>query len=233
MEWPTSKDLSAEWRGEINNFDAKERIARVMADRLRDGDVVGVGSGSTSLITLHALVDAASSKGWHFAAITSSLEMEITCGALGVRTSDLLSQRPDWSFDGADEIDDALNMIKGRGGAMLREKLVMKSSPERYVVVDETKLVNKLGDVAPIPLEIIPESLKLVESQLRESFDVRSLVLRKAVSKDGPVVTESGNLILDVKFVDVQPDLDAGLTAVIGVVGTGLFVGFSPTVISE
>src|SRR5277367_1812597 len=133
MEWPASKEREVEWRGEISDHEAKGRIAQKMAERLKDGDVVGVGSGSTSLLTLHALVDTAQQHGWRFTAITTPLEMEMNCANLRVPTSDLLQQRPDWSFDGADEIDDALNMIKGRGGAMLREKIIMASSPERYV----------------------------------------------------------------------------------------------------
>jgi ribose 5-phosphate isomerase A len=232
MEWPASKERDVEWRGEISDYDAKERIAQKMASRLRDGDVVGVGSGSTSLLTLHALVDTAKKNGWHFTAITTSLEIEIDCANLGVPTSDLLQQRPDWSFDGADEIDDALNMIKGRGGAMLREKLIMTSSPERYVVVDESKRVTKLGELSPIPLEIVPESLKLVQYQLDESFDIEMSTLRMAEGKDGPIVTENRNLILDVKFKIVELSLDAALNSIAGVVGTGLFVGFCPTVMS-
>jgi ribose 5-phosphate isomerase A len=233
MEWPASKERDVEWRGEIGDRDAKERIARTMAERLRDGDVVGVGSGSTSLLTLHALVDSAKERNWRFTAITTSLEMEINCANLGVPTSDLLQQRPDWSFDGADEIDEALNMIKGRGGAMLREKIIMASSPERYVVVDKSKMVTKLGQRSPIPLEVVPESLRLVEFQLDESFDVTSSTLRMAEGKDGPVVTENRNLILDVKFADVRPELDAKLSSVVGVVGSGLFVGFRPTIVTD
>jgi ribose 5-phosphate isomerase A len=233
MEWPASKQRNVEWRGEISDYDAKERIALKMASRLRDGDVVGVGSGSTSLLTLHALVDAAQKNAWRFTAITTSLEIEIDCANLGVPTSDLLQQRPDWSFDGADEVDDALNMIKGRGGAMLREKLIMTSSPERYVVVDDSKRVKKLGERSPIPLEIVPESLQLVRYQLSESFEVASSVLRMAEGKDGPVVTENRNLILDVKFDHVTPELDTRLNNIAGVVGSGLFVGFNPTVISD
>ena len=200
MEWPASKERAVEWRGEISDREAKERIARTMAERLRDGDVIGVGSGSTSLLTLHALVETARRRGWRFSAITTSLEMEMNCANLGVATTDLLQQRPDWSFDGADEIDGALNMIKGRGGAMLREKIIMASSPERYVVVDTSKLVTKLGERSPIPLEVVPESLRLVEFQLDESFDVTASSLRMAEGKDGPVVTENRNLILDVTF---------------------------------
>lgn len=232
MKWNESEVDHLAWRNEISNYDAKEKIARQMAARLRDGDVVGVGSGSTSLLALHALVDQARSNGWHFSAITTSLEMEITCADLQVSASSLVHERPDWSFDGADEIDGELNMIKGRGGAMLREKLVLSSSPERYILVDASKQVDKLGEKFPIPVELIPESLQLVRSQLLEHFDVRDVELRMAVAKDGPVITENGNLILEVRFADVIPELDARLNSLPGVVGTGLFVGFHPTVLS-
>jgi len=233
MEWNEAEiDHHPEWRGEIPNYDAKEAIARQVASRVRDGDVVGVGSGSTSLLALHALVAQARANGWRFTAITTSLEMEITCAELHVRTSSLVQQRPDWSFDGADEIDAERNMIKGRGGAMLREKLILASSPERYILVDESKQVEKLGERFPVPLELIPESLQFVQSQLLEHFDVREIGLRMAAAKDGPIITENRNLILDVKFFDVTPELDPRLNSLPGIVGTGLFIGFHPTVIS-
>jgi ribose 5-phosphate isomerase A len=79
---------------------------------------------------------------------------------------------------------------------------------------------------------LVPESLQLVQSELLERFEVHEIELRKAVGKDGPVITENRNLILDVRFADVTPDLDPQLNSVPGVVGTGLFVGFHPTVIS-
>ena len=233
MEWSEAETDHPEWRRDISNYDAKEAIARQMASRVRDGDVVGVGSGSTSLLALHALVAQARAQGWCFTAITTSLEMEITCAELHVRTSSLLQQRPDWSFDGADEIDPERNMIKGRGGAMLRERLILASSPEQYILVDGSKRVEKLGEKSPIPIELVPESLHLVHSRLLEHFDVREIELRMAIAKDGPVITENRNLILDVKFADVTPDLDPRLDSLPGIVGTGLFVGFHPTVISE
>ena len=233
MEWKTPGEGHARSWSDIANFDAKSRIAQEMGGRLRDGDVVGVGSGSTSFLTLRALADRAHQQGWQFTAITTSLEMEIECRELHVATTSLLQSRPEWSFDGADEIDDAGNMIKGRGGAMVREKLIMTSSPDRYVVVDTSKRVDRLGRNVAVPLEIIPESFNLVRSQLEGSFHVLSSELRMSDAKDGPVVTERGNLILDVRFPDVNSDLDSRLNSVPGVVGSGLFFGFSPTVISD
>jgi len=113
MEWNASAIDRPATPGDISNYDAKVKVARQMAERLRDGDVVGVGSGSTSMLALTALVDQAKAEGWKFTAITTSLEIEIACAELGVKTSSLVQERPDWSFDGADEVDDQLNMIKG------------------------------------------------------------------------------------------------------------------------
>lgn len=232
MEWKTPGVGHAGSWSDITNLDAKTRIAEEMAGRLRDGDVVGVGSGSTSFLTLRALADRAQQHGWQFTAITTSLEMEMECRELHVRTSSLLQSRPEWSFDGADEIDDARNMIKGRGGAMVREKLIMASSLDRYVIVDQSKRVDRLGRNAAVPIEIIPESFNLVRSQLEGSFHVLSSELRMSDAKDGPVITERSNLIVDVRFGEVNSDLDSQLNLLPGVVGSGLFFGFDPTVIS-
>ena len=232
MEWPKSRSRDATWREKISNYEAKQSIALEMAARLRDGDVVGVGSGSTSLLALHTLVDAAQRQGFRFRAVITSLEMEIACAELGVPTLSLLEARPEWSFDGADEVDGECNMIKGRGGAMVREKLVMSASPERYVLADGSKIVQRLGERVSIPIEVIPEALELVTSQLLENFPVLSLDLRPAIAKDGPIITEYGNLILDVRFSNVQPELDTALNSVPGIVGTGLFIGFRPTLVT-
>ena len=232
MEWNASEIDRPAAPDNISNYEAKLKVARQMAERLRDGDVVGVGSGSTSMLALNSLVDQAKAAGWTFSAITTSLEIEIACAELGVRTSSLIKERPDWSFDGADEVDGQLNMIKGRGGAMLREKLIIASSPERYILVDASKRVEKLGLKFPIPVELVPESLQLVRSELLARFNVHDIELRMAAGKDGPVITENRNLILDVRFANVTPDLDPQLNSLPGIVGTGLFIGFHPTVIS-
>jgi len=167
-----------------------------------------------------------------FRAITTSLEMSIACAELGVPTTNLLDARPDWSFDGADEVDGDANMIKGRGGAMLREKLLLASSPERYILIDESKRVSKLGEKARVPVEVIPEALQLVQAQLAESFDIRDVELRMAIAKDGPVVTEHGNVILEVHFADVTAETDIRVNCLPGVAASGLFFGFAPTIVS-
>jgi ribose 5-phosphate isomerase A len=232
MDWNAAESDHPEWPTTIENYDAKSHVADQVAERLHDGDVVGVGSGSTSMLALHALVAEARRQAWHFSAITTSLEMAIACAELSVPTTGLLQARPDWSFDGADEVDGDLNMIKGRGGAMLREKLLLASSPVRYILIDESKRVTKLGEKVLVPVEVIPEALQLVQSRLLEGFDVREVELRMAIAKDGPVITEHGNVILEVKFADITAELDIRLNCVPGVAGSGLFFGFHPSIIS-
>jgi ribose 5-phosphate isomerase A len=230
MEWPLSPP-SADPRAQLSNVEEKRRAATQMSARLRDNDVVGVGSGSTSLLTLDALVERARQEDWNFTAITTSIEMEMACRDLGVATTNLLSDRPDWSFDGADEVDANANMIKGRGGAMLRERLIMTASPDRYVVIDASKRVEHLGQHFPVPLEVFPEALNLVLNELDATFDVKAATLRMATGKDGPIITEHGNLIVDASFDEVHPELSGRLDSLPGVVGTGLFIGFHPTIV--
>ena len=120
------------------------------------------------------------------------------------------------------------NMIKGRGGAMLREKLLLASSPERYILIDESKRVATLGEKAPVPVEVIPEALQLVQSHLLEEFDVREVELRMAVAKDGPVITEHGNVILEVQFAEVTAETRRATELRSGRRRQGLFFGFRP-----
>jgi len=228
--WEVAFDDGQLWPGPVANDVAKRAAAAEMAKRLRPGDVVGVGSGSTARLTIAALVARARAEGIAWTAVPTSLEVELTCGGYGIATGSLSVLRPDWSFDGADEVDPVGNLIKGRGAALLREKLVMVSSPERYVVVDPSKLVDRLGARFAVPLEVIPESLRLVFDALarRGCTDV---VLRHGDGKDGPLITERGNYLLDARLTGITEHTESELKAIPGVVESGLFIGYAPTVI--
>ena len=232
MKWPNKPAADLAWGREISNRAAKELAALRLAKRLKDGDTVGVGSGSTSFLTLIALARRREEDKLAFQAIPTSIEMELACAALGISTTTLKAARPDWCFDGADEVDPKGNMIKGRGGAMLREKLVMSAAERIYIVIDSTKQVSRLGQKFPVPVEVHPEAIQLIETSLGKLPDVKTISLRQAVAKDGPVITEHGNVIFDVKFSKIDVKLEKTLKALPGVVESGLFIGFAPHIIS-
>jgi ribose 5-phosphate isomerase A len=133
--------------------------------------------------------------------------------------------RPNWSFDGADEVSPEGYFLKGRGGAMFREKILMVSSPTRYLLVDRSKLVDRLGQTFPVPVEVYPEALHHVESELPR-LGATSVELRLGLRKDGPVITEAGNLILDAAFSSIESTLERDIKAIPGVIESGLFIGY-------
>ncbi len=232
-KWDDDQDADKIWGRDISNRAQKEQLATKVAKRLKKGDVVGVGSGSTSFLVLRALASRRDQEELDFRAITTSIEMELICAALGITTTTLQAEVPDWSFDGADEVDDEENLIKGRGGALLREKLVIKACTESYIVIDPSKRVSRLGSKFPVPIETIPDAIHIVYQELSKMSVVESMVLRQAVAKDGPVITENGNVIFDVKFSKIDKDMESKLKAIVGVVETGLFIGYKPTIVSE
>ena len=148
------------------------------------------------------------------------------CTSLGIPTASLNQKKPDWCFDGADEVDPHGWLIKGRGAAMFKEKLIMKSCKERYILVDDSKFVNNLCDKFPIPVECHPESLCYVKNELL-NLGAKSCILRLAKGKDGPVITENGNFIIDAVFENIDENFEQKLSSIVGVLETGLFIGYN------
>ena len=134
------------------------------------------------------------------------------------------------TIDGADQVDEELNMIKGMGGALTREKIVASASEMNIIVVDETKLTKKLGVNQPVPIEVLPFALTVAMANLRPLKG--KPVLREAQKKLGPVVTDNGNFILDVDFgaIDNPKELNQALNVIPGIVETGLFLGMADIV---
>jgi ribose 5-phosphate isomerase A len=229
-KWHFKSAAELAWSSDIANLKPKQEVAERIAQQARHGDVIGFGSGSTSFVAIMAL--AARIKAGQLAclAIPTSAEVELACATLSIPTTTLLANRPDWAFDGADEVDPRGDVLKGRGGAMFKEKMVFRSATRKYILVDSSKLVPALGQKFPIPVEIFPASAHLVESALA-SLGATEVHLRKAVGKDGPVITEAGNFILDARFPRVEPNLEKEIKSITGVIESGLFQGFSPEVI--
>ncbi len=223
MNWDSDIIKNLAWSDTINNREEKQKVADEIAKKVKEGDVIGIGSGSTSYLALLAIAKKVKQEKLNIKAIPTSIEIALTCTELGIPLTTLYELRPDWLFDGADEVDPKHSLIKGRGGAMFKEKLMIMSSPINYILVDKSKLVNKLGSNFPVPIEVFPQALLQVEFQLKQ-LGVSELKLRPAKGKDGPVITENGNLILDARFDEIGDDLEKKIKSITGVIESGLFI---------
>lgn len=215
----------------IKNKEEKEKIAKKIADNIKDGDVIGFGSGSTSYLTICAIAEKMKNESITITAIPTSYEIELLCHYFNIPTTNLLERKPDWSFDGADEVDSNRWMIKGRGGAMFKEKLNIANSNVTYILVDNSKLVDRLGTNFKIPIECDPNAVNYVKEKLM-LIGATNIEIRKAVSKDGPIITENRNIILDVQFNEISEHLEKDIKSITGVIESGLFIGYNVEVIN-
>ena len=228
MKWDNQLINHLQWSNAIINREGKEIVAREIAAMAEEGDVIGAGSGSTVYLTLFALAERIRKESLHIEVIPASAEISMTCIQLGIPQTTLWNKRP--AFDGADEVDPERSLIKGRGGAMFKEKLLIKSSGKNFIIVDDTKLVDHLGSRFPIPVEVFPSALTLVESEMQR-LGASEIALRLASGKDGPVLTENGNFILDTRFSYIDPSLEENLKAITGVIESGLFIGYDVEIV--
>jgi len=224
MQWENSVATQLRWSQKIDNLEAKRRVGALLAGKVNDGDVIGFGSGSTSFVAIQAIAETLKQKQISCTAIPTSQEVSFACAALGIPTLSLVDARPSWAFDGADEVDPVHNLIKGRGGAMFREKLIIDSSQKSYILVDRSKLVARLGERFPVPVEVAPTALSFVTDKLRK-LGATNLELRLGTGKDGPVITESGNMIIDARFATIEPHFESAIKGIPGVIESGLFQG--------
>ena len=214
------------WSSEIINPSGKQKVAQQIAGMVKDGDILGVGSGSTVYMALLAIAERIKAEKLNVLAIPTSVEISMFLSKLGIPMTTLFEHTPDWLFDGADEVDPKNSLIKGRGGAMFKEKLLIASSPLNYIIVDDTKIVDKIGTNFPIPIEVFPQALLHVEAELKK-LGANSIVLRPAKGKDGPVITENNNLILDCRFDEVPDTMERDIKSITGVIESGLFIGYN------
>ncbi len=211
--------------------DAKKRAALEAVKHIKNGQVIGLGSGSTAAYAIQEIGKLIRRKKWHVLAIPTSHQAFLLAVDWSIPVT-TLDEHPkvDVTIDGADQIDPYLNMIKGMGGALVREKIVASASKQEIIIADETKLVKKLGVNHPVPVEVLPSATVVVMSKIREMGG--KPVLRTGTGKVGPVVTDNGNFILDVSMEKISDpeQLDAKLRSIPGVVETGLFIGLADIV---
>ena len=212
----------------------KQAVAQVAVDQIQDGMILGLGSGSTAALMIEALAKKIKSgEIKDIFGVTTSFQGEVLASELGIPLKSLSSvSEIDLAIDGADEVDPKFQLIKGGGACHVQEKLVAAIAKKFIVVVDSTKLVEKLNLDFKLPVEVLPTAWKQVQKTLINLGGEGSL--RMAKKKAGPIVTDQGNLILDLSFRNgiAQPELlESQINNIPGVLENGLFVNLADEVL--
>ena len=210
----------------MNTESLKEKVAHEAVEQVSSNILIGLGTGSTTNFFIKALgKKIANSQLNDILATTTSHSSTLLARQCNIPLIDISAvEKVDLYVDGADEVDPKKNLIKGRGAAMVREKIIAENSKRFIIIVDETKLVDSLGTRFSIPVEILPCALGICLLQLQSLNG--STCIRMAKAKDGPVVTDQGNFIIDTHF---SPEtnwqmLNTQINNISGVVGHGLFL---------
>jgi ribose 5-phosphate isomerase A len=207
----------------------KAEAAKSAVALVEDGQMVGLGTGSTVYFAIEELGKRIKAEALDIKCIPTSLDTRILAMEKGIPlTSFEETQTLDIAIDGADQVDPGLNLIKGGGAAHVREKLVASAAERFVVIVDESKVVESL--TWPVPTEVLPFSWKLSAERMKDLHGEARL--RTAKGKSGPLITDNGNFVLDVDFGPIRnPEkLEAEINAVPGVVENGIFCGLTSEV---
>ena len=205
----------------------KKAVAEAAVNEVTSNMIVGLGSGSTAAIMIKTLankIKAGELK--NIRGVPTSFQSEVLALELGIPLIDLASvAHIDLAIDGADEVNPDYQLIKGGGACHVREKLVASKANKLLIVVDQTKIVENLNESFPLPVEVLPSAWKQVKDVL-EKMDAKCK-LRMAEKKAGPVVTDEGNLVLDVLFnggIKNPKETELQINNIPGVLENGLFV---------
>ncbi len=212
----------------------KQAVATAAVEQIKDGMVLGLGSGSTAALMIEALgakLSAGELK--DIVGVTTSFQGEVLASKLGIPLQSLSAvDRIDLAIDGADEVDPSFQLIKGGGACHVQEKLVATLAERFVVVVDSTKIVERLNLGFQLPVEVLPSAWTQVQNTLAKLGG--NADLRMAVRKAGPVITDQGNLVLDVSFdggiLDAE-GLEKRINNIPGVLENGLFVNITDEVL--
>lgn len=210
--------------------DAKKEVAEEAAMMVTDGQVLGLGTGSTSHYFIQKVGERITKEEIEIMGIPTSYQSFFLARDCGIPLTTLDEHLPDLAVDGADEVDSDLNLIKGGGAAHTLEKIVDSAADKFLVIVDESKEVKKLGDF-PVPLEVIPAAYRPVTEYIKIVGGSPSL--RMAQMKDGPVITDNNNFVVDVQFNEIPNphELEVALNSIPGVVENGIFAGIADQVL--
>lgn len=211
----------------------KQEVGRAAAAQVKSGSIVGLGTGSTTAFAIQFIGERlAAGEITEIVGIPTSFQASVLAKKHGIPLTTLdEAPRIDIAIDGADEVDPQQNLIKGGGAAHTREKVVDGLAERFVVVVDSSKLVDKLGSTFALPVEVLPMAVAPVTRALEALGGTPEL--RMGVNKDGPVITDQGNMVLDVKFTGIEDpaDLEKTINNIPGVLENGLFVGLADEVL--
>lgn len=211
----------------------KQEVGRAAAARVKSGSIVGLGTGSTTAFAIQFLGDRLKSgelqdvKG-----VPTSFQASVLAKKYGIPLVTLDDiDGIDIAIDGADEVDPQKNLIKGGGAAHTREKIVDSLAKEFIVVVDSSKMVDRLGSTFALPIEVLPLAITPVTRAIEKLGGKPEL--RLGIKKDGPVITDQGNMVLDVTFaaIDHPAELEKTLNNIPGVLENGLFIGLADLIL--
>ncbi len=211
---------------------AKKNAALEAVKHVEDNCVIGLGSGSTIAYAVEELGKKIKLENLRVKAVPTSYQTLMLAVRYGIPTT-ILDENPrlDLTIDGADQIDEALNLIKGMGGALAREKIVASASETLIIIADERKKAKILGENSqPVPIEVLPFAVSHVTLKIKALGGKPQI--REGAGKVGPVVTDNGNFIIDAYFglIKNPAELERKIKAIPGVVETGLFVGMTDIV---
>ena len=218
----------------MNIQKARQKAAEVLLNDLEDISTVALGSGSTitQFIPLFAKYMKRRNMFERLRVIPSSSHTYYSLIKYGFSLATLDEfPSPDIYIDSADEVDRNLNMLKGGGGALAREKILAYASSRKYIIIDSKKLVQYLGEHHSLPIEILPFAYSSVVLTIKKMYKV-SPSLRMSKKRLGPVITDNGNYLLDVKLnkISSPKDVDTQIKLIPGVVETGLFINLADKV---
>jgi ribose 5-phosphate isomerase A len=211
----------------------KQEVGKAAAALVKSGTIVGLGTGSTTAYAIQYIGDRLKSGDLKdIVGIPTSFQAEVLSKQYGIPLTTLDAiDRIDLAIDGADEVDPQKNLIKGGGAAHTREKVVDYLANQFIVVVDSGKLVDRLGSVFAVPVEVIPMAISPVMRAIEQLGGKPEL--RMGVKKAGPVITDQGNMVVDVRFdaIDNPAELEKTLNNIPGVLENGIFVNCTDLVL--
>lgn len=220
--------------GEIDPIKVmKQEVGKAAAALVKSGTIVGLGTGSTTAYAIEYLGNRLKSgELTDIQGIPTSFQAEVLAKKYGIPLTTLDAvDHIDIAIDGADEVDPQKNLIKGGGAAHTREKVVDALANQFIVVVDANKIVERLGSTFLLPVEVIPMAMTPVMRAIEKLGGKPEL--RMGVKKAGPVITDQGNMVIDVKFdsIDNPAELEKTLNNIPGVLENGLFVGVADKIL--